>query len=412
MKIPGILTFFLLLVSVSNAQAVTNFGGEIVSYNTFGEGMMVTRAKVATHSGTVSNMFFFNRADEPWIGDTWYEYDWEIRGTYPFAGWSQIRVREQGDAILKDAPLDVSTTTNLGDELLHYILIRTNNHYVYDIRRDFKVSTYNYNRTEEHDGNSESLLSNGPRIYETGEKLRHIPSWKQLDFSLGVTAFGSKWSGALPTGDYSGEMEVDFARFYSYADETLNTDPEWSDEFDGSSLDFGKWYTANWRFAATQFRQENIKVKDGRLFLRVNRGESYWAPSASVEPVNLNQIESVTPSTRVVPETHAASNTLQPLPEVPVTDNVPESRPEVEVTGNIPESPREVQVTGNPSEPPPEIQVKVNTSNSSLSTDALAQRGNPIGTGSSDTVTLWILAAAGLLTARRRKLCHTTARAD
>ena len=100
MRIPRVITFSLLLLSVSNAQALNNFGGEIVSYETFGKGMMVTRAKVAPLSGTVSNMFFFNRADEPWIGDTWYEYDWEIRGAYPFSGWSQIRVKEQADRVL------------------------------------------------------------------------------------------------------------------------------------------------------------------------------------------------------------------------------------------------------------------------------------------------------------------------
>ena len=125
MKVSRVLTAFLFFLAVSNVQAQNNFGGEIVSYNTFGEGMMVTRAKIVPLSGVVTNMFFYNRADEPWLSNSgeWYEYDWEIRGAYPFAGWSQIRVRDQGETILKDAPVDVSTTTNLGDELLHYISV-------------------------------------------------------------------------------------------------------------------------------------------------------------------------------------------------------------------------------------------------------------------------------------------------
>ena len=377
MRIPRVITFSLLLLAVSNAQALNNFGGEIVSYETFGEGMMVTRAKVAPVSGTVSNMFFFNRADEPWIGDTWYEYDWEIRGAYPFAGWSQIRVKEQADRVLKDAPLDVSTTTNLGNELLHYILIRTNDRYVYDIRRDFNAGTYNYNSAKAHNGNSESLLSDGPRVYETGDKLRHIPSWKQLDFSLGVTAFGSKWAGRLPDGDYSGEMEVDFTRFYTYAGTVLNTEPQWSDEFEGSSLDYGKWYTANWTFVATQFRQENIKVQNGRLFLRVNRGESNWAPSASVESADLSQSEPAEQSTLLLPEVQVTSSPSEQLPEV--------------------------QVTGNTSESLPEVQATNNTANNSLSTQVAAQTGLSAGTGSTDPMTLWMLAAGGLLAVHRRK---------
>lgn len=353
MKFPRILTFFLLLIASSNAQAQNNYGGEIISFNTFGEGMMVTRAKVAPLSGTVSNMFFFNRVDEPWISDTWYEYDWEIRGAYPFAGWSQIRVKEQADTVLKDAPANVSTTINLANELLHYILIRNDDRYVYDIRRDFKASTYNYNSAEAHSGNSTSLLSNGPRVYETGDKLRHIPSWKELDFSLGVTAFGGNWAGSLPTGDYSGEMEVDFTRFYIYEGDVLSTNPQWSDEFDGSSLDYGKWYTADWTFAATQFRQENVKVQNGRLYLRVNRGESYWDHSASVNSVNLEQSDpSVSEPTLSQPEVRVASNPL---------DN-------------------------------------------SLRTAVVVEPGDSVQTGSIDPMTLWLLAAGGLLVVRRRRL--------
>jgi len=352
MRFPRIITFFLLLLAASNIQAQNNYGGEIVSYNTFGEGMMVTRAKVAPVSGTVSNIFFFNRVDEPWISDTWYEYDWEIRGAYPFAGWSQIRVKEQADTVLKDAPADLSTTTNLGNELLHYILIRNNDLYVYDIRRDFNASSYNYNSAAAHDGNSESLLSNGPRVYETGDKLRHIPTWKQLDFNLGVTAFGGNWAGSLPNGDYSGEMEVDFTRFYTYEGTVLNTNPQWNDEFDGNSLDYGKWFTANWTFSATQFRQENVKVQDGRLYLRVNRGESYWDPSASVNSATLAQNDPV-------------SRTPLSLPEV--------------------------QVSGNPSD-------------SSLSTGVVTESADSVQTGSTDPMTLWLLAVCGLLVAQRRRL--------
>ena len=113
----------LLLAAATNAHAQTNYGGEIVSHSTFGEGMMVTRAKIVPLSGTVTNIFFFNREDEPWNDNVWYEYDWEIRGRSPFSGWSQIRVRAEAGEKLRDAPDDVETTTNLGDELLHLSLI-------------------------------------------------------------------------------------------------------------------------------------------------------------------------------------------------------------------------------------------------------------------------------------------------
>jgi len=369
MKISRIITFFLLLLALSNVQAQENYGGEIVSYHTFGEGMMVSRIKVVPLSGTVTNMFFYNRADEPWKNGEWYEYDWEIRGAHPFAGWSQIRVREQGESTLRDAPVNVSTTTKLGDELLHYILIRKDDRYVYDIRRDFNVSTYDYNNAEAHGGNSVSLLGNGPRVYETGTKLGHIPSWKQLDFSLGVTAFDSLWAGKLPEGDYSREAEVDFTRFYTYTGTTLNTSPEWSDEFNGDTLDYGKWYPADWTYTATQFRQDNIKVQDGRLYLRVNRGESYWDPSVSSNSEKLIQSDSASQPTQSLPEPQVTD-----IPESQVTD-IP-----VPQVMNIPEA---------------DIRQK---------SVVVAETEDSLQTGSTDPMTLLILAACGLLVAQRRRI--------
>ena len=387
MKVSRVLTAFLFFLAVSNVQAQNNFGGEIVSYNTFGEGMMVTRAKIVPLSGVVTNMFFYNRADEPWLSNSseWYEYDWEIRGAYPFAGWSQIRVRDQGETILKDAPVDVSTTTNLGDELLHYILIRKNDLYVYDIRRDFDVNTYNYNSAEAHGGNSESLLSDGPRVYETGGTVSHIPSWKELDFSLGITAFGTKWAGSLPEDNYSREAEVDFARFYTFSGSALNTDPQWYDEFSGSSLDFGKWYTANWTFSATQFRQENVKVEGGRLFLRVNRGESFWNPVATKNSVVLTQNDFASEPTQSLPE-----------PQVIIEPQVivePQAIVEPQVVAE-PQVMPELQVT-------PELQV-VNLPRDNSASTAVAS--DSVQTGSTDPMTLFMLAVCGLTVAQRRRL--------
>ena len=79
-----LLSVFFLSATLTTTPAVAQsaFGGEIVSYNTFGEGLSVTRAKASSVDGTVSNIFFYNRADEPWTGTEWYEYDWELRGSY------------------------------------------------------------------------------------------------------------------------------------------------------------------------------------------------------------------------------------------------------------------------------------------------------------------------------------------
>ena len=446
MKILRIVTFLLFLVPVLNVQAQSNFGGEIVSYETFGEGMMVTRAKIVPLSGVVTNMFFFNRADEPWKNNEWYEYDWEIRGAFPFSGWSQIRVRDKADTVLRDAPVNVETTTNLGDELLHYVLIRKDNRYVYDIRRDFNVSTYNYNNTAAHGGNSVSLLSDGPRVYETGGKVDHIPSWKRLDFSLGITAFDSRWSGRLPNGDYSREAEIDFTRFYTYSDAALNSKPEWSDEFSGNTLDFGKWYTADWTFAATQFRPDNVKVQDGRLFLRVNRGDSFWDPSASVDSVNLVQSDSASPSTLPMSEDLVAGNTsdtnLSTAVVAETGDSVktePENSAQTESGDFVQTEPR-VSVQTEPEvsvqtesqvsvQTEPEVSVQTESQDSvqdetgvsvrTVSQDSAqtqsrdsvqTETGVSVQTGSTDPMTLWILAAGGLLMAQRRRLSNFTTR--
>ena len=283
--------FLLSTMLPTHAHAQSAFGGEIVSFNTFGEGLSVTRAKAASTEGTVSNIFFFNRVDEPWLGNEWYEYDWELRASFPENGWSQIRVRPQGEDRLISAPEELDIEGGTITELLHYILIRKDNQYVYDVRRDFNIETYNYNNAGEHNGNSASLLLDGPRVFSSDNSSgnrtpNHIPVWIELDFSLGVTAFGSIWSGRLPRGDFEGLMQVDFTRFYTYTGDELNTTPQWSDEFIGTTLDFGKWQVADWSFADTQFRLENIKVQGGSLFLRVNRGgSSDWVPPAPITPV-------------------------------------------------------------------------------------------------------------------------------
>ena len=266
------LLFFLFFLSFTSSFAQpSSFGGEIVSYQTFGEGLMVTRAKIPALSGVVSNMFFFNRADLPWLGNEWYEYDWEIRGAHPNNGWSQIRVRPSSTTDFRDAPVNIGTTINISNSFLHWILIRKDNQYVYDIRQDFDINTYDYNNAGAHGGNSASLVAGGPRIYTTGGDVAHIPEGKQLDFSLGITAFDIDWTGPLPTGSYSADFVVDFTRFYGFSGNNLNTAPQWRDEF--NFLDFSKWQVANWDFFDTQFTQNNIRFEDGKMMLTASRSD-------------------------------------------------------------------------------------------------------------------------------------------
>ena len=275
MNIKRILLAICLFVPTLPVQAQTSQGAEIVSYHTFGEGLMVTRAKMVPISGTVSNMFFYNRADEPWNGNIWYEYDWELRGAHPSSGWSQIRVRENNGGSLKDAPVNVSMTENIGEKILHYILIRQGNQYVYDVREDFDITTYDYTIAAAHEGNSISIIDGGPRVYLTGNNVADIPETKRLDFSLGITAFDIGWSGALPSGSYSGDYVIDFTRFYEFTDGNLNvTTPQWQDEFNNDHLDYSKWFAANWTYQDTQFTTQNIRFENGFIILRVNRNES------------------------------------------------------------------------------------------------------------------------------------------
>jgi len=272
MKIQYILLFIFFLGSSSVVRAQSNFGAEIVSYQTFGEGMMVTKAKMAPISGTVSNIFFYNRADEPWNGNVWYEYDWELRGAHPMNGWSQVRVRENSDVPLRDAPVDVDMSENIGNKFFHYILIRKDNQYIYDVREDFDIDSYDYTEALAHGGNSVSIIVGGPRVYVTGDNVANIPQAQRLDFSLGITAFDNSWAGLLPNESYSGDYVIDFTRFYEFSGNELNTTPQWQDEFNQNHLDYSKWFAATWSFRATQFTTDNLIFENGYLIMRVNRG--------------------------------------------------------------------------------------------------------------------------------------------
>lgn len=274
MNIQRILLIICILAPTFSVRAQTSQGAEIISYHTFGEGLMVTRAKMVPISGTVSNMFFYNRTDEPWNGNIWYEYDWELRGAHPANAWSQIRVREDNGGTLEDAPINVNMTENISEKILHYILIRQNHQYVYDVREDFDIATYDYTVAEAHEGNSISIIDGGPRIYLTGDDVADIPETKRLDFSLGITAFDINWSGSLPNGSYSGDYVIDFTRFYGYSNNTLNLTPQWQDEFNDSYLDYSKWFAANWTYQDTQFSTQNIRFDNGFMILRVNRDEN------------------------------------------------------------------------------------------------------------------------------------------
>lgn len=274
MSIQRILFIICLFAPVFPVQAQTSQGAEIISYHTFGEGLMVTRAKMVPISGTVSNIFFYNRADEPWNDNIWYEYDWELRGAHPSSGWSQIRVRENDGGSLKDAPVNVSMTENIGEKILHYILVRQGNQYIYDVREDFDITTYDYTIAAAHEGNSISIIDGGPRVYFTGTDVADIPETKRLDFSLGITAFDIGWSGALPNGAYSGDYAIDFTRFYEFTDGNINLTPQWQDEFNNDSLDYSKWFAANWTYQDTQFTSQNIRFENGFIIMRVNRNEN------------------------------------------------------------------------------------------------------------------------------------------
>ncbi|RVU83719.1 hypothetical protein EOL70_15450 [Leucothrix sargassi] len=275
MIIKRFLLALLLCTPTLSAQAdTTSEGAEIVSYNTFGEGLMVTRAKMAPISGTVSNIFFYNRADEPWNGNIWYEYDWELRGAYPTGGWAQIRVREENGGQLKDAPVNVTMTENIGEKFLHYILLRQGSQYVYDVRESFNINSYDYTISAAHGGNSASIIAGGPRIYFTGGSVGDIPATKRLDFSLGITSFDNGWAGALPNEAYSGDYAIDFTRFYEFSGNNLNTTPQWQDEFNNGYLDYGKWFAANWTYGDTLFTPENIRFENGYMILRVDRGQT------------------------------------------------------------------------------------------------------------------------------------------
>ncbi len=283
MKIRWIFSIVLLFAPVLSVQAQTSRGAEVVSYNTFGEGLMVTRAKMVPISGTVSNIFFYNRADQPWNGNIWYEYDWELRGAYPNSAWSQIRVRETNGGPLRDAPIDVGMNENLGDKFFHYILIRQGDQYVYDVREDFDIESYDYTDASAHGGNSDSVLAAGPRVYLTGNGVGDIPLTKQLDFSLGITSFDNNWAGRLPGDSYSGDYVIDFTRFYGFSGNNLNNTPQWQDEFNQGYLDYSKWFAANWSFYDTQFTPDNIRFESGYMILRVDRGNG----SGSVSDTNL-----------------------------------------------------------------------------------------------------------------------------
>lgn len=270
------IIFILFIVFIFNqAHAQTTFGSELISHQKFGDGLMVVSSKIVPLSGTVSNMFFYNREDKPWEGNRWYEYDWEIRGKLPRNGWSQIRVRNHRGGPLRDAPENTRMDVNLGQKFYNYILIRRGDTLIYDIRYNFDHKTYDYMNPFKHGKNSRSVLTNGLRFYKTGKNVKNIPTNKRLDFNLGITGFNNNWAGKLPKGAFSRTFQIKYARFYQFKSSNshkLKARPFWFDEFNGNHIDYSKWQVANWFSGNTQFRPENVSVSSGKLHLKINRG--------------------------------------------------------------------------------------------------------------------------------------------
>ncbi|MEM8922229.1 MAG: hypothetical protein AAGD35_01930 [Actinomycetota bacterium] len=252
-------------------------GAEIVSERTFGHGAMVVRATFPEGSGFVSNIFFYNREDVPWEGNEWFEYDWELKGRNPDGGWSQLRVRKAPNKGLRDVPDEVETKRSIAERTLHYILIRHEHTYVYDIRWGFNPATYDHTNPKAHRGNTRSLIVGGARVVntDTDPRIGNIPLGKKLDFNLGITAFDNAWAGYLAPGPVDEVFKVDYARFYDTTRKgkriTLANEPEWREEFNARNADLPGWRKGFWPTGATVFRPDNVKVRDGWLHLELDR---------------------------------------------------------------------------------------------------------------------------------------------
>ena len=60
-----------------------------------------------------------------------------------------------------------------------------------------------------------------------------------------------------------------------------------------TALDFGKSFPANWSFSVTQFTPENVRVQNGRLYLRINRGNPGNSAPAPTPSPDSNAVENL-----------------------------------------------------------------------------------------------------------------------
>jgi hypothetical protein len=215
-------------------------GGEIYSSQSYRNGRIEVRMRMARGSGLLSTFFTYKTGSEG-SGAFWEEIDIEVFGKDNAVAWQSNIITGMGTRTTSEEVHTIATS--LAD-----------NYHTYTLEWTPDSVTWKFDGTvvRETRGGQAGSLTN-PQTLRFNIWAANIPEW--------VGAFDE---GALPQYQF-----VNWIKYYRYEGGQFVLD--WTDEFD--SFNGGRWARANWTFAENlaDFDPNNVVVQNGTLVLALTR---------------------------------------------------------------------------------------------------------------------------------------------
>ncbi len=270
-KLLLLMIFCCLTLSSSYSQTISgntrNYtGAEIISTSEFRYGKIAFRMRAVRREGVLSNFFTYKQGSEQ-DNNLWEEIDLEIFGKNNATQW-------QSNVIFEEDINGVEVRNDENDQE-HLITDRSDNQIINQLDRySSGFTTFRIEWKPESIKWFENDILVRELTGEAAEKMRSAHTFRFNIWAATLIGFAGDFrEGFIRQPNI--EMQVDYLRYYPLNDDgSFATNPAFEDDFSGNSLDSSKWFIANHTFDVNfaRFRRENVRVANGRLFLRFAYG--------------------------------------------------------------------------------------------------------------------------------------------